>query len=75
MKNKVAKTSLIAGALIISASTFAQKKNETSAAVEFKNKYQMSMATGDIDGAKKNLEQEIGNKSFEEVQKIAEETW
>jgi predicted alpha-1,2-mannosidase len=29
----------------------------------------------DIDGAKKNLEQEIGNKSFEEVQKIAEETW
>ena len=61
MKNKVAKTSLIAGALIISASTFAQKKNETSAAVEFKNKYQMSMATGDIDGAKKAL---IAAKGF-----------
>jgi tetratricopeptide (TPR) repeat protein len=61
MKNKVAKTSLIAGALIISASTFAQKKNETSAAVEFKNKYQMSMASGDIDGAKKAL---IAAKGF-----------
>jgi tetratricopeptide (TPR) repeat protein len=61
MKNKVAKTSLIAGALIISASTFAQKKNETSAAVEFKNKYQMSMATGDVDAAKKAL---IAAKEF-----------
>lgn len=61
MKNKVAKTSLIAGALIISASTFAQKKNETSAAVEFKNKYQMSMATGDVEGAKKAL---IAAKEF-----------
>jgi hypothetical protein len=61
MKNKVAKTSLIAGALIISASTFAQKKNETSAAVEFKNKYQMSMASGDVEGAKKAL---IAAKGF-----------
>ena len=61
MKNKVAKTSLIAGALIISASTFAQKKNETSAAVEFKNKYQMSMATGDVESAKKAL---IAAKGF-----------
>jgi tetratricopeptide (TPR) repeat protein len=61
MKNKVAKTSLIAGALIISASTFAQKKNETSAAVEFKNKYQMSMASGDVEGAKKAL---IAAKEF-----------
>lgn len=61
MKNKVAKTSLIASALIISASTFAQKKNETSAAVEFKNKYQMSMATGDVEGAKKAL---IAAKGF-----------
>lgn len=61
MKNKVAKTSLIAGALIISASTFAQKKNETSAAVEFKTKYQVSMGSGDIDGAKKAL---IAAKGF-----------
>mgnify|MGYP000689604889 FL=1 len=29
----------------------------------------------DIEGAKKNLEKEIGNKSFEEVKKIAQETW
>jgi tetratricopeptide (TPR) repeat protein len=61
MKNKVAKTSLIAGALIISASTYAQKKNETSAAVEFKTKYQVSMGSGDIDGAKKAL---IAAKGF-----------
>jgi tetratricopeptide (TPR) repeat protein len=64
MKNKVAKTSLIAGALIISASTFAQKKNETSAAVEFKNKYQMSMASGDVEGAKKAL---IAAKEFIDI--------
>ncbi|CAL2083801.1 Glycosyl hydrolase family 92 [Tenacibaculum sp. 190524A05c] len=29
----------------------------------------------DIEGAKKNLEQEIGNKSFEEVKKEAQQTW
>jgi predicted alpha-1,2-mannosidase len=29
----------------------------------------------DVEGAKKNLEAEIGDKSFEEVKKIAQETW
>lgn len=29
----------------------------------------------DIEGAKQNLEQEIGNKSFEEVKKTAQKTW
>jgi len=35
--------------------SFAQKKNETSAAVEFKNKYLSSLRKGDIETAKKAL--------------------
>lgn len=55
MKNKIQKSTLIAGALILSSMTFAQKKNETSAAVEFKNKYQPALMSGDMAGAQKAL--------------------
>lgn len=55
MKNRLQKSVLITGALILSTVTLAQKKNETSAAVEFKNKYQMAVATGDYETAKKSL--------------------
>jgi len=41
--------------------SYGQKKNETSAAVEFKNKYQMAVATGDFETAKKSL---ISAKEF-----------
>ena len=36
---------------------------------------EIGISAVDIKGAKQNLEQEIGNKSFEEVKKIAQETW
>jgi len=55
MKNKFQKTTLIVGALILSTVSIAQKKNETSAAVEFKNKFLPAMASGDFETAKKSL--------------------
>lgn len=55
MKNRLQKSVLITGALILSTVTIAQKKNETSAAVEFKNKYQPALAGGDLETAKKSL--------------------
>lgn len=61
MKKSIQKTTIIAGALIISSLSIAQKKNETSAAVEFKNKYQPAIATGDFETAKKSL---IAAKGF-----------
>ncbi|TNF46947.1 MAG: tetratricopeptide repeat protein [Bacteroidetes bacterium] len=61
MKTNMTKISAIAGVCLFSTVALAQKKNETSAAVEFKNKYQMSMATGDIENAKKAL---IAAKGF-----------
>lgn len=61
MKKSIQKTTLIAGALMVSAISFAQKKNETSAAVEFKNNYLPSYASQDFDKAKKAL---IAAKGF-----------
>lgn len=46
---------LIAGGLLISGLGFSQKANETSAAVEFKQKYQPALMTGKIDDAKTAL--------------------
>ena len=34
---------------------FAQKKNETSAAVEFKNRFMPALAKGDMEAAKKSF--------------------
>ena len=61
MKKSIVSSTLIVGGLILSTASFAQKKNETSAAVEFKNKYQMSLMTGDNESAKKAL---IAAKGF-----------
>ncbi len=47
--------SLILGVLMISSVVMAQKKNETSAAVEYKNNYLKAFMTGDMDAAKKAL--------------------
>ncbi|MFN5909783.1 MAG: tetratricopeptide repeat protein [Bacteroidota bacterium] len=55
MKKQIMRSTLIIGGLIITTATFAQKKNETSAAVEFKNKYQMAQMSGDMETAKKAL--------------------
>lgn len=61
MKNSIKKSTLIVGTFVLATVSIAQKKNETSAAVEFKNKYQMSLATGDTEAAKKSL---ISAKEF-----------
>ncbi|MBG7613050.1 GH92 family glycosyl hydrolase [Polaribacter sp. BAL334] len=55
--------------------------NPKKMAIEFINPkndpiiVKIGISAVDIEGAKRNLEQEIGNKSFEEVKKIAQETW
>jgi tetratricopeptide (TPR) repeat protein len=59
--NKLFKTSFFALSVIALQSAHAQKKNETSAAVEFKNNYQGAMMTGDVEKAKKSL---IAAKGF-----------
>lgn len=49
------KNSILVGALLVSSLSFGQKKNETSAAVEFKNKYAPAMQSGDMEIAKKTI--------------------
>jgi tetratricopeptide (TPR) repeat protein len=71
MKNSIQKTTLIAGTFILSAVSFAQKKNETSAAVEFKNNYQSALMSGDMEKAKKSL---IAAKEFIDLAAVNEET-
>ena len=53
--------SLLILTFYVASFSFAQKKNETSAAVEFKNKYLSSLRKGDIETAKKAL---ISAKDF-----------
>ena len=52
MKNSIL---VLVGALLVSSLSFGQKKNETSAAVEFKNKYAPAMQSGDMEIAKKTI--------------------
>lgn len=52
---KIVKLTLIAGILATTTVSFGQKKNETSAAVEYKSKFEPSMMKGDMEGAKKAL--------------------
>jgi len=60
--NTLLKTiSLTVVALAITSTSIAQKKNETSAAVEYKNKYRAAMQKGDFETAKKAL---ISAKNF-----------
>jgi tetratricopeptide (TPR) repeat protein len=50
----------IAGFAVLSATVSAQKTNETSAAVEFRNTYKDKLMRQDFDGAKKSLEKAKG---------------
>lgn len=52
---KIEKLTLIAGILAMTTVSFGQKKNETSAAVEYKSKFEPAFAQGDMEGAKKAL--------------------
>jgi tetratricopeptide (TPR) repeat protein len=61
MKNRFTSSALVICGLAVSLNTVAQKQNETSAAVEYKNKYLMAMMSGDMETAKKAL---IAAKGF-----------
>lgn len=62
---------LALGVLALTSVAFGQKKNETSAAVEYKNKYMTAMATGDMEAAKKAL---IAAKEFIDLAAVHDET-
>ena len=49
------KNTLLLGTILLSTVTFGQKKNETTAAVEFKNKYAPAMQAKDYETAKKAI--------------------
>ena len=63
--------SLIILTCYITPISYAQKKNETSAAVEFKKKYLSSLRKGDLESAKKALISAKGKVSGEEFGKLA----
>jgi tetratricopeptide (TPR) repeat protein len=55
MKNYKMKKSILVGTLVLSTLAFGQKKNETSAAVEFKNKFAPAFQSQDYETAKKSI--------------------
>ncbi len=55
MKTFFRGTILTAGVLALSTLTYGQKKNETSAAVEFKNNFQPAFMKQDLEAAKKSI--------------------
>ena len=68
---KLNKFILLAGITVIASSAVAQKKNETSAAVEYLNKFQPAMGNGDMEAAKKYL---LSAKEFIDLAAAHEET-
>jgi tetratricopeptide (TPR) repeat protein len=59
------------GVMVLTSVSIAQKKNETSAAVEYKNKYRAAMQKGDLETAKKTL---ISAKSFIDLATVHPDT-
>ncbi len=55
MKTMIKSSILAIGILSLSSIAFGQKKNETSAAVVYKNQFRPAMAKGQMDNAKKSL--------------------
>lgn len=55
MKNNLIKSTLIVGTLFVANVSISQKKNETSAAVAFKNTYSSAIENGNLPSAKKAL--------------------
>ncbi len=55
MKKRKMKNSILVGTLLLSTLSFGQKKNETSAAVEFKNKFAPAFQSQDFETAKKSI--------------------
>lgn len=61
MNTSLRNIGLSLGVIALTSVSFAQKKNETNAAVEYKNRFMPAMAKGDMEGAKKSL---IAAKGF-----------
>jgi tetratricopeptide (TPR) repeat protein len=71
MMNNILRNTLTLGSITLMMTSMAQKKNETSAAVEFKNKYLVSMSKGDYPDAKKAL---LSAKEFIDLSAVHEDT-
>jgi len=71
MKISIKNTALTLGLAAVTSIAFGQKNIETSAAVEFKNKYMTSLMTGDFEAAKKAL---LAAKDFIDVAAVHEDT-
>lgn len=71
MKISFKNTAIALGLTAVTGIAFGQKNIETSAAVEFKNKYMTSLATGDYDAAKKAL---LAAKEFIDEAAVHEDT-
>lgn len=71
MKISIKNTALTLGLVAVTSIAFGQKNIETSAAVEFKNKYMTSFATGDFEAAKKAL---LAAKGFIDQAAVHEDT-
>ena len=55
MKNNLIKSTLLVGTILAANVSISQKKNETSAAVAYKNTYSQAISSGNIPAAKKAL--------------------
>lgn len=55
MKNNLIKSTLVVGTILAANVSISQKKNETSAAVAYKNTYSQALSSGNIPAAKKAL--------------------
>jgi tetratricopeptide (TPR) repeat protein len=71
MKFSLKNSILLLGVITISNTSFAQKKNETSAAVVYKNQFMPAMMRSNIDAAKKSL---IEAKEFIDLAAVHEDT-
>ena len=71
MKFSLKNAILVLGIITISSTSFGQKKNETSAAVVYKNQFMSAMMRSNIDAAKKSL---IEAKEFIDLAAAHEDT-
>jgi len=71
MKKKIIKSVILSATILLSGQLIAQKKNETSAAVAYKNTYSMAMSKNNLDGAKKAL---LDAKGFIDIAAKNEDT-
>jgi Tfp pilus assembly protein PilF len=55
MNNNIIKSTLLVGTILVSNISISQKKNETSAAVAYKNTYSSAISNNNLQGAKKAL--------------------